>query len=203
MSSYSAQLLLETSTVSIRDVVCDGGCRHKSTEECAQLTHVVFPYRGVYVRHVGRHDVVAEANQVLFFNADESYRISHPVQDGDACLSLSIGEQLLAELAPKEHLRDGPRVAFRLQRLRIDARAQALVAMLRYSLSRKVAETLEGETLTLTLLRHWASAPRMRRGRARVARNSSIAPSSFCFQIWRDAGPWPRSLPKWAARRCT
>jgi AraC family transcriptional regulator len=44
-------------------------------------------------------------------------------------------------------------VAFHEHRLRIDPRTQALVALLRHSLSRNVAETLEAETLTLTLVR--------------------------------------------------
>jgi len=34
----------------------------------------------VYVRHLGHDQAVAEANQVLFFNATEGYRISHPVR---------------------------------------------------------------------------------------------------------------------------
>jgi len=153
MPELATNLLFSTQTVAIRDVVCGGECRHKSVEECASVIHLVFPYRGVFVRHVGRDDAVAEANQVLFFNRAESYRISHPVQGGDASLSFSISEPLLHELAPKEHLRgDGP-LSFRRQRLRIDARAQVLVALLRHSLTRKVAETLEAETLALTLVR--------------------------------------------------
>jgi AraC-like DNA-binding protein len=102
---------------------------------------------------VGSSDSVAEANQVLFFNEGESYRISHPVAGGDACLSLSIEEPLLRELAGKELLRAGGTVGFNRQRLQIDPRAQALVALLRHSLIRKMAETLEAETLVLTLVR--------------------------------------------------
>jgi AraC-like DNA-binding protein len=113
----------------------------------------VFPYRGVYVRHLGRNDTVAEANQVLFFNATESYRVSHPVEGGDACLSLSITEPVLRELAPKAQVHEGGALAFRRQRRRIDPRAQALVAVLRHGLNRKAAETLEAETLALTLVR--------------------------------------------------
>jgi AraC-like DNA-binding protein len=113
----------------------------------------VFPYRGVYVRHVGRKDSVAESNQVVFFNKGEEYRISHPVEGGDACLSVGVAEHWLDELTPQEHVRNSEELAFRRQRLRIDARSQALVATLRYSLDRKVAEPLEGETLTLTLIR--------------------------------------------------
>ena len=153
MSQFSVQPLLDTETVAIRDVVCGGACRHRSPEECARVTHLVFPYRGVYVRHLGRNDTVAEANQVLFFNATESYRVSHPVEGGDACLSLSIAEPVLRELAPKAQVHEGGALAFRRQRRRIDPRAQALVAVLRHGLNRKAAETLEAETLALTLVR--------------------------------------------------
>ncbi len=153
MSRQSVRSLLETSTISIRDITCDGACRHKSDEECACETHLVFPYRGVYVRHLGRGDAVAEANQVLFFNPGEAYRISHPVGGGDACLSLSLNEGWLRELVPADRVRPGGGLMFRRQHRRIDPRAQALVALLRHSLSRNVAETLEAETLALTLVR--------------------------------------------------
>jgi AraC-like DNA-binding protein len=150
----SIENLLETRTVALRDVICGGQCRHKSAEECARSTYFVFPYRGAYVRHLGSDDAVAEPNQVLFFNKDESYRISHPVAGGDACLSLSIDEPWLSELVPKDHLTNGDVPTFRRQRLRIDARAQALVALLRHGLQRGViVEPLEAETLVLTLVR--------------------------------------------------
>lgn len=153
MPELSIKLLLDTATANVRDVVCGGGCRHKSAVECAQSTYLVFPYRGVYVRHVGSSDSVAESNQVVFFNKGEEYCISHPVAGGDACLSVGVAEHWLDELAPQEHVRDDDGLIFRRQRLRIDARTQALVATLRYGLDRKVAETLEAETLTLRLIR--------------------------------------------------
>lgn len=150
----SIKRLLETPTVALRDVVCKGDCRHKSPEECAQSTYFVFPYRGAYVRHLGSDDAVAEPNQVLFFNKDESYRVSHPVSGGDACLSLWVDEPVLSELVPKDYVRGVGALAFRGQRVRIDARAQALVALLRHGLQRGViVEPLEGETLLLTLVR--------------------------------------------------
>jgi AraC-like DNA-binding protein len=153
MTELSVKLQLDTATANVREVICDGSCRHKSAAECAQTTYLVFPYRGVYVRHVGRNDSVAESNQVVFFNKGEEYSISHPVEGGDACLSVGVAEHWLDELTPKEHVRNVDGLTFRRQRLRIDARTQALVATLRYSLDRKVAETLEAETLTLTLIR--------------------------------------------------
>src|SRR5882724_4595349 len=118
-SEISVRPLLDTKTMSMRDIVCSGGCRHKSPEECATATHMVFPYRGVYIRHVGRSEAVAEANQVLFFNQSESYRISHPVEGGDACISLALSEPLLRELLPKGHVRSGGPLVFPEHRLRI------------------------------------------------------------------------------------
>jgi AraC family transcriptional regulator len=145
--------LLKSPTVTIRDTHCQGSCREKSGEECTTTTQLVFPYRGVYVRHVGHNQTVAEANQVLFFNATENYSVSHPLPGGDGSLTLVIAEPELRELTPLTFLRDGATLAFRQQRLRIDARAQVLVALLRHSLHSNVAEPLEAESLALTLVR--------------------------------------------------
>jgi AraC-like DNA-binding protein len=159
------QPLMKTPIVSVRDVCCRGTCRHKSAEECASATHLVFPYRGAYVRHLGREEAVAEASQVLFFNSGDSYQVSHPIRGGDACLDLIVDDTLLRELAPQALLREGPALAFRKQRLRIDPRAQALVALLRHSLHEGIAEPLEAESLALTLVRR-ALAPRAMPARA-------------------------------------
>lgn len=152
MPEFALQTLLSTPVVSIRDVRCAGECCHKSAEECATATHLVFPYRGAYVRHLGRDAAVAEASQVLFFNAGEAYRVSHPVEGGDASVSITVKEGLLRELAPQALLYERAAPAFRGQRLRIDPRAQALVALLRHSALQGVAEPLETESLALTLV---------------------------------------------------
>jgi len=182
--------LLKSATVRIRDTYCQGSCRHQSAEECTATTQLVFPYRGVYVRHLGTEQTVAEANQVLFFNATEGYRVSHPVPGGDASMTLVISEPMLRELAPPALLRDSARLAFRRQRLRIDARTQALVALLRHSLRQSIAEPLEAETLALTLVQ-----------RAPVSDADCwwIGSSSCWRATWRDAGVWLKSPPKCAA----
>ncbi|TGQ92340.1 AraC family transcriptional regulator [Mesorhizobium sp. M8A.F.Ca.ET.208.01.1.1] len=193
MSQFTVQPLLDTGTVRVRDVVCGGECRHRSDEECTAATHLVFPYRGVFVRHVGRNDAVAEANQLLFFNEAEPYQVSHPIEGGDACLDLVIEDGQLRELAPKDQLRSGGTLAFRRQRRRIDPRAQALVALLRHSLSRKVAETLEAETLALTLVRrslgertsHVAGASP---GRQKLVDRAKLVLSSDLSRRWTLAG---------------
>jgi AraC-like DNA-binding protein len=152
LPEFDVHSLLKSPTVTIRDTYCRGTSRCHSPEECTVTTQLVFPYRGVYVRHVGQNQTVAEANQVLFFNAMEGYRVSHPVSGGDASLSLVVEESQLHELAPRSLLQDGPRVTFQPHRLRVDARTQALVALLRHGLREKTAEALEAETLALTLV---------------------------------------------------
>ncbi len=152
MSEFAVQQLLQTDTVTVRTVCCNGSCRTRGAEECASAVHLVFPYRGLYLRHVGNDQVVADANHVLFFNADEAYRVSHPVTGGDASLDLSLSEATLRELVPGEQLHAAGPTGFRLQHQRIDARAQVLVALLRHALQSGSIETLEAESLALTLV---------------------------------------------------
>jgi AraC family transcriptional regulator len=153
-SEYQVIRLLDTDIVALRNVRCSGTCRHRSVEECVSITHLVFPYRGVYLRHVGDDQTVADANQVLFFNADEGYQVSHPMAGGDASLSLTLSEPILQELAPKSLLNGREAIGFRRQHLRIDHRAQALAAVLRHRLGNGTIEPLEAEGLALTLACH-------------------------------------------------
>lgn len=190
MTDLAIHDLLDTQTVAISDVVCDGKCRHKSAEECPSSTYMVFPYRGVFMRHLGSEDAVGEANQVMFFNEMESYRISHPVQGGDACLSISVREDLLRELAPSEHLHDSATVMFSQQRWRIDPRAQVLVALLRHTLVNKSIELLEAETLTLTLIRRalgertLQTTTRATYGRQKLVDRAKLVLSSELSRRW-------------------
>jgi AraC-like DNA-binding protein len=159
MSEFRVQTLLTTPLVEIRDVACTGTHRHKGDTERSPRTTLGFPYRGTYVRHTGGEEAVADASQVLFFNAGEDYQVSHPNPGGDATLSLWVDPHLLREIAPPGLVHEGEPLRFRLPRLRIDPRAQVLVAMLRHSLREGIAEPLEGESLALTLV-HRALAPR-------------------------------------------
>ncbi|MBI3677333.1 MAG: helix-turn-helix transcriptional regulator [Proteobacteria bacterium] len=152
-AEFQITQLLATPTVRIRDVRCEGSRRHMGAEERAVRTYLVYPYRGIYVRHVGVDDSVAEPNQVLYFNAGESYRVSHPIAGGDSSFVVEPEESILRELAPKERLLDGEPLRFRIQRSRLDTRAQALAALLRHSLKTGVIEQLEAESLALTLIR--------------------------------------------------
>jgi AraC family transcriptional regulator len=174
MSEFSVEPLLTTATVKIRDVYCRGSCHEQTPEEYATASQLVFPYRGTYVRHLGSDQAVADANQVLFFNQGEGYRVSHPLAGGDTSLTLIVGEAEMRELVPRALLRAGGDLAFRRHRLRIDPRAQALVMLLRHSLQPKVAEPLEAEGLALTLLRRAVGSRTTRAPGATFARQRLV-----------------------------
>jgi AraC family transcriptional regulator len=186
---FQVYSLLRSPTVTIRDTKCQGSCRSMSPEESTTTTQLIFPYRGVYVHHVGHNQAVAEANQVLFFNAHESYRVSHPVSGGDCSLTLVIEESQLQELAPPDILHRSSGIRFRLRRLRIDGRAQALMALLRHSLHRKVAQPLEAEVLALTLVRRslgprTSHAPGATVGRQKLVDRAKLVLSSDLMRRW-------------------
>src|ERR1700753_1741536 len=81
---YDARLVLQTQTVTAWDVACQGSHRGMAAEERVAETRGAFPYRGVYVHSVGSKETVADANRMMVINADEPYRVSHPVPGGDA-----------------------------------------------------------------------------------------------------------------------
>jgi AraC-like DNA-binding protein len=201
-SEFEVARLLDTDTVALRNVRCRGECRHRSVEECVSMTHLVFPYRGIYLRHVGRDQAVADANHVLFFNAGEGYQVSHPMVGGDASLSLSLSEHVLRELAPASLLNGRRAIGFRHQHLGIDPRAQALVAVLRHSLDNGTIESLEAESLVLTLVcrslgprtSHEPGASRSRRrlaDRVKVLLASDLSRRWSLAEIAREIGGSP------------
>ena len=59
-AEFTVGRLLDTDLVSVRHVNCRGNCRHRSSEECASQTNIVFPFRGVYLCHVGSDQAVAD-----------------------------------------------------------------------------------------------------------------------------------------------
>ncbi len=158
MSDFSTTVLLDTSTVTVWDLECSGHGAHAEPAAGLDWPALIFPYRGLYVRAVDGDHVVAEAGQVLFHNPGEAPVFSHPLAGGDGSLWLRIAAEMLSEVVPESLRREGEPLRFRVPRLRIDPRAQVLVALLRHSLREGIAESLEAESLSLTLA-HRALGP--------------------------------------------
>lgn len=189
MSDLTVHPLIQTDSVQVRDVHCAGTCRHRSPEECSTATHLVFPYRGAYRRHVGREQAFADANHVLFFNADEGYQVSHPVKGGDRSISVALPEELLSELAPTRLLQRTGALRFRTQHRRIDAGGQYLVALLRHGLANKSLDPSAAETVLFALVARslgprTSHAPEVTRAPARLVDRVKALLASDLARRW-------------------
>ncbi len=77
---------------------CRPHCSSTGPEEYSQSDDIVLPRSGLFVKHVRGKTVVADANQVVFFNRGESYRVSHPLTGGDDCTTFTLSRALLRDL---------------------------------------------------------------------------------------------------------
>ena len=152
MADFEGSTLLATDSLAVWHVVCRGGGTPEGDEECGESTHFVLPYWGLYVRHVGRTQAVIEPSQMAVFNANEPYRVSHPVDGGDACVSIGLSASTLLELIPSDLLQGRERATLNRSYIRIDAKTQAHAAVLRHRLNRKAIGILEAESMTLALV---------------------------------------------------
>jgi len=115
--------------------------------EYAPRHTLAFPLRGMFVLHHGRHErTVADACQALVFDPKHPYRVSHPVDGGDECLSIEPAAALLGEIALP------PRPA------PLDPRTLAAPRLLWHRLRRGLAGPLEVEETALELLSALSSA---------------------------------------------
>ena len=151
MSELRVGACLTTPRIDIRDVHCSGTCRHKSASEQSEATHLVFTYSGLFARHVGEHEAIGDANQVMFFNAAEEYRVSHPISGGDSCLSLSVADSWLEELVPPGEIDRSSVLRFRGSQKTINGQTQRQVIELKQKLSRGSPDSFEIESLALAL----------------------------------------------------
>jgi AraC family transcriptional regulator len=194
VSDFTIELLLETGTAKVWDTWCKGVGDHVCGDQASETqwretTHLQFPYRGLFVRHRDAEICVAEAGQVLLRNAGENYRVTHPVPGGDSSLVVLVELSMMRELVPPALLHQPDPLMFAQERLRIDPRAQALVAMLRHSLRENIAEALEAESLALTLVQR-ALGPRTSHiagassGRQRLADRTKLVLAGDLSRRW-------------------
>ncbi|MGH8051811.1 MAG: helix-turn-helix transcriptional regulator [Arenimonas sp.] len=144
--------LFASDVVCLADVRCRGVCRHRSAEENNSDAQLIFPYRGLFIRHVGSDESVADANQVLFFGADEMHQVSHPITGGDACVVMTLSQNVLPELASAE-IYDEKMRRFRVRSRSLLPAAQALRTVLLTRLADGVSTALEAESISLALAR--------------------------------------------------
>jgi len=147
--------LLDLSIGLVENLSSDDAPGLRSAEEFSAQYQVCLPYRGLFVWHVGRQDVVGDANQVLFVTGGESYRLSHPLIGGYAELIVTPDVGALSELAhaPRAGLSSHP--LFARRSFRASPRLQSARALFLHwaTTSASEADELEAEEQVLALLR--------------------------------------------------
>jgi AraC family transcriptional regulator len=93
-----AHPLYQGSFLSVHDIDCTAPRSPRGEEEVAGSHQLVFVRSGVFVKHVGRRQIVGDPSRVLFFNRGDTYRVSHPVDGGDTCTMITCSSATWAEL---------------------------------------------------------------------------------------------------------
>ena len=115
---------------------CRAHVERQGPEEPNPTHSIALVRRGVFGRSRRGDTVLADANHIVFFNAGEPYRYSHPVPGGDDCTILTVETHRALELVAGHAPRDAEDVAapFRWGHALSDGR----VALLHYEMLRLV-----------------------------------------------------------------
>ena len=99
MPQHTFHTVYASETVNIVDVCCRArrDADDPRREERSDHHEVVFTRGGVFVKHVAGREVLADANHVVFFNGDEPYRVTHPIDGGDDCTVFRFAPHVLRE----------------------------------------------------------------------------------------------------------
>lgn len=97
-TTQTRRILADGLGIVVEDFRCRAHVHRKGPEEASVRHSIVFIRRGIFIRQRGRESVVADANQILFFNAGEPYHIAHPAAGGDDCTILSVPADLVLEV---------------------------------------------------------------------------------------------------------
>lgn len=106
---HTRKTLVESLGVSAVDFCCSAGVESEGPEEPNPTHSIVFVRRGVFrLKHRGE-TFLADPNHIVFFNASQPYRYSHPVPGGDRCTILAVTTPVALDLVDRHAPRDAER----------------------------------------------------------------------------------------------
>ena len=112
LALLDTHVFFSSSTLTAATVRCHATDSASGAEEQSTAHSIAFVRRGMFLKHAGRESVVADANQVLFFDPEVPYRVSHPLCCGDECATLTLPRDvlltILTEAEPHTYERRGP-----------------------------------------------------------------------------------------------
>jgi AraC-like DNA-binding protein len=152
VEQHTRRTLFQSSSIGVVDFCCLAPVEPEGPEEPNPTHSIVFVRNGIFGRRDGRHTLIADSNHILFFNAAQPYRFSHPVCGGDRCTILTVvtsaALEFVAGLQPRDA--ESPERPFRLGHGMVSRRA----AWLHYellALARRPVSHLEIEDLLAEL----------------------------------------------------
>jgi AraC-like DNA-binding protein len=146
--------LAHSDDVLVEDLQAGGLDGPLSPEGFSPDFQVCLPYGGAFVWHVGRDDVVADANQVLFVTGGETFRISQQVSASYGELILTPSRAVVDELTHENGASPAAHLLFRRRSRSADPPLQRQAALLRHLGRHSWADSMIGDDTTLELLRH-------------------------------------------------
>jgi AraC family transcriptional regulator len=142
--------LLATPMVTAYDARCSAHRHEGGDDEDVSVPTLVFPRLGVFRWSAGNRSVVADPNTALLFHPAREFRISHPADGGDDCISLRVAQDVFEDALGASA--GTPRF------WNLPGSAQhALHASLRTL--EDAADALEGEETAMAILELFADAP--------------------------------------------
>jgi AraC family transcriptional regulator len=123
-------------------------------EALCEEFQICLPYRGLFVWHVGREEVVGDPTQVLFVRGGEPYRMSAPTRGGYAELIITPDVHVLSQIAQASGTLLSQHPMFGRRARRAEPHLQSFLArFLHWARRASGREDLEAEELVLDLLR--------------------------------------------------
>lgn len=140
--------------IRIDDYHCDGHTTHED-EEAALNHEIAFVRSGVFMRYDAFGRSVVDTNHVLFFNRNQPYHISHPVNSGDCCTVFTIADSTLRDLLQNcdSSIDNRPDAPFPVSHAPVDARQRLMQIQLLHALvSYEMVDSLAFDEEILLLL---------------------------------------------------
>jgi AraC-like DNA-binding protein len=167
----------------VSDVVCDACASGRAGEEHAHDDQLVLVRGGVFVKHIGKRQIVAEPTRAVFFNRGVSYRVSHPIDGGDRCTTIHASPDLWRELlaAHDPHGAERTEAFLPTNDRALSAGTILLHQRLRRALAADPGDALRAEEMTLRVIDRVlaeatadAATPRPRRTTTRGAQGELV-----------------------------
>jgi AraC family transcriptional regulator len=172
--------LFESLGIRVVDFHCCAHVAADSPEEPNPSHSICLIRRGVFRRTHRRESLLANANQVLLFNAGEPYRYGHPIPGGDVCTILAVRTDRAMELVSRHAPGDAnnPDIPFRYGHGLCSFRAAGLHWELLNLVTRGAPHFALEDTLAELADEALACSYRMRDQRSRVSHSA--------YRRWRD-----------------